>query len=221
MNWMDVWNWLNENNGGVSAVATVVAALVAALALVSAAADSAKRTRPMLTAELRTAPHNDRAAIFVIRNDGPTPARNVRVRFVPELRTYPDDASHEERTAGAIAYRYLNRTISLINPGQELVNVWYRGPGDNKFPLPMDFEVDISYRQRVLRHHNWIRIDGDVALYENDSISSTSFLGSTREIAKDLKKMRETLDVVKRIAHRTENQMEEEEEKQEALKNTL
>ncbi len=201
MDWANIWQWINTNNGAVSALATVVAATIAALALASAARDSSLRTRPMLTAELQPAPNNDHAAMLAIRNDGPTPAKSVRVEFTPKLVLYPDSAPLMDRMASTIAYRYNDRTIAVLNPGQELKNIWYRGPGENELPLPEDFTVTLSYRQRVMRRYVHVDIQSDVALYENDSVSSTSQLGAIRKISKDLESIKRLASAADEIVY--------------------
>lgn len=74
---MTLWEWIDFYGDGLGAVAGISAALVAILALVSAASDSRARSQPMITAELRPAVDSDTSADLVITNVGPTPARCI------------------------------------------------------------------------------------------------------------------------------------------------
>jgi hypothetical protein len=63
-----LWEWLSDNSGGVTALATLVTALVAAAALGRSAIDSRERSRPMMVAEFRKAEHSNRTIDLVIYN---------------------------------------------------------------------------------------------------------------------------------------------------------
>lgn len=116
---MDLWSWLSANGAVVEALATVVAAAIAATALGSAALDSRKRTRAIVVAELEPAEHNDSAGILVVRNVGPTPARDLCVQFDPPL-----DPSDEHEIYRALIDRY-SQPIDTLGPQQRLCNVWW------------------------------------------------------------------------------------------------
>ncbi|MBN8884050.1 MAG: hypothetical protein J0H73_17295, partial [Salana multivorans] len=101
---MDWWNnfttWLDWN--AVTAVATVAAALVAVLALRSAARDSRERSRPDVVAEYRVEPRVHKVLTFVVRNVGPTAAKDVRVVFEPPI----EEASASQALRQFVRDRY-------------------------------------------------------------------------------------------------------------------
>src|SRR4051794_36626263 len=99
-----VWGWLNDffdwwTTQRVAAGTAVVAAAAAVTAATSGVRtlrqnrrDSKARSRPMVAAELREIPYVKGTQILVVRNYGPSIARNVRVKFDPEIPD-PDDPS--------------------------------------------------------------------------------------------------------------------------------
>ena len=139
--------WFDYYGDGLGAMAGIAAAVVAILALASAAFDNRARSQPMVTAELRPAVDNDQAADLVLTNLGQTPARDLIVRFEPELNL-PADA--DQGAAQFIVRRYSN-PVAVLNPGQQLSNVWWSGKDVgaemlvNREPLPNDITVHITY----------------------------------------------------------------------------
>ena len=199
-----VWDWINQYGSGIGAIAGVMAAIVAMIALLSAALDSRARSQPMMTAEFRLAPNSDTAAEFVVSNRGQTPARDVRVEFEPPLVVSSDTGY------GAIALSLVQRyekAIPVLNPGQELTNTWWGGMNNgsnqlvNRLPLPDDITVRISYRGiRRGRLTDSFPLTMDVVKLTTTSVSSTSFPGRLKTIDQSLKKVSEnTAEIAKAL----------------------
>src|ERR1035437_7884847 len=113
--------WLGENSTALMALggaATVIAAVVAVFALLSAGLDSASRSRPYVVAELNVPEFANKRLHLIIRKAGPTAARDVDVRFNPpfEARTDPS------RLGGYVARRFA-RPLSVLGPAQQLRSV--------------------------------------------------------------------------------------------------
>lgn len=194
-----VWEWVNEYGSGIGAVAGVLAALVAILALMSAAWDSKARSQPMIAAEFRPSADNDTEVEFVVTNLGPTPARDVRVAFDPPL-VMPADSTR--LMAQFIVKRY-ERPIPVLNPGQVLSNTWWAGqagPGDeltNREPTPDEVRVDVSYKGI-----GWRRIKEsfdltiEMVTLTTYSVSSTSIKGRLKSVDESLRKIRDHLATI-------------------------
>jgi len=187
----------------VGAVAGVVAAIVAMLALASAASDSKARSQPRVTAEFRPAAESDVTMDLVITNMGSTPARDVVVTFDPPLDV-PEDNS--QLVAPFIVRRY-SKPIPVLNPQQYLTNIWWAGePGPdnelvNREPTPDDVTVTVSYRgvgrKRLTEKFPLTFETVSLTTY---SVSSTSLHGRLKTIDQSLKKLEKA---VTRIAART------------------
>lgn len=124
------------------AVAAWYAAINAARTLKSARKDSLNRSRPYVTAELRTREYSDTTAILVVRNYGQSEARNLRVTFDPPI---PDPPAAE---ASSSTIPYLKRRYAkaiTLTPGQELDSV-YAFATPQQFPQPPDLvTAHLSY----------------------------------------------------------------------------
>jgi hypothetical protein len=125
-------------------LATVAAAVVAIWTLVALKQDSADRTRPVVIAELNYAVLSDHAELLV-RNVGPSVARNVRVDFVPPLPD-PEDGGSEAEVGVLTPFlqRRYSRVIPTLAPGMRLSNFYQDAEGSEE-PVPDDFTVTISY----------------------------------------------------------------------------
>lgn len=135
----------------VGAIAAVAASIVAIITLLALRRDSADRTRPMMTAELKsillvTVPHRS----LVLRNVGATTARQVTVEFDPALPP-PDSNGPEGLMTPILARRYAS-SISTWPPGMALSNIYFAGEQQpdgtwaNREPLPDQFTVTINYK---------------------------------------------------------------------------
>lgn len=189
--WEDSLHWLDEHGGAVSAVGTVVAAFVAIAALVSAALDSRSRSEPMVLAELRRAPDADSSMELVVRNAGPTVARDIRVEFDPPL-VIPEDVD-PARVGTSYTMRRYSKPIPMLAPGQELVNTWFLGAArggeiENVEPTPEHASVKVSYRgRRWRRHRDEYVLDVSVIKEDTSITSSSSFKGRLKSIDESLK----------------------------------
>lgn len=149
--WADFHGWWTTDRVGATAAA--VAATAAVFAAVSGLRtlrqnrrDSRARSRPMVAAELRDDPYSDATQIFVVRNYGPSIARNVRVTFDPAI---PDPSNPKASGTPFLKRRYA-APIAVMTPGMELDNVYYTGEqvGDtrvNREPTPEQVTVTITY----------------------------------------------------------------------------
>lgn len=193
MDWDAALAWFNQNSSAVEAAATVLAALVAAGALISAASDSRQRSRPLITAEHRLAPHSDTSIQFVVRNYGQSAGRSIKVKFDPEL---PEDSDTRD-----VRLRY-GAVIPWLNPGQELVNTWlipkykqnqYDG---NVYSFPDKVTVTVTCWSGWVRYKSKIDLDVNLYIHSSSSVSSSSMLGSIRIIRDQMKQISETTKAI-------------------------
>lgn len=138
---------------GVGAVAAVVTGIVAIWTLIALRHDSADRTRPMISAEMRPVllVESPPRRALVLRNGGATPARNAKVTFDPPL----PDLDFEPGGKGQWTYFLRRRYSALIAtwpPGMELSNLYFLGTTGpdgknwvNEEPLPTEFTVVVAY----------------------------------------------------------------------------
>jgi hypothetical protein len=185
----DLWSWVNENGSALGAIAGITATVVAVMALRSSAADNRARSQPMVTAEFRPAPDSDSTIDFVVSNAGPTPARDVKVSFDPEL-VMPADTSR--LVAPFIVKRY-GKSIPVLNPGQLLSNTWWAGEHtggyelENREPTPDQVTVTLSYlgigRKRIVES---FPLTVETVTDTTWSTSSTSLKGRLATIDKSL-----------------------------------
>jgi len=191
MNWLGVaWQWLSDNGGGVVTLAAISMAVVAILALQRTAADSRERSRPYVLAELALPADSDSTIDIVIRNAGLSVARDVVVRFDPEL-VVPDDG---KRYVTEYTTRRYAKPIPTLAPGQRLSNIWWSddtAPGStspvNMEPTPEVCAVTIEYRDdRRRRYRDVFSLVVDTMLMTTYATESTSTKGRLQQIAKSL-----------------------------------
>jgi hypothetical protein len=112
--------------------------------------DSQARSRPSVVAELRDEPYARATQLLVIKNYGPSVARDVAVTFDPPL---PDPSSSivGESTTPFLKSRYA-KPIAVLAPGAELDNIYFAGKQSsdgsgwvNFEPLPDKVTVTIRY----------------------------------------------------------------------------
>ncbi|GAA4923024.1 hypothetical protein [Nesterenkonia rhizosphaerae] len=133
----------------VSAVATVLTALVAIWSLSESRKDSRERTRPIVTAWLTPGPTFVHGVLYlVIGNYGQTAARNLRVEFNPELPVEGAKADGRgTKAATSISTRY-SELLEVLAPRQRLVNpVRHFVDGKNTYvdAFPEVLEVKLAY----------------------------------------------------------------------------
>jgi hypothetical protein len=146
----------------------------------------------MVAAEFRDALPSRGTLYLVIRNYGPSVAKNVRVSFDPEI---PDPApdSARESMVPFLKSRYA-RAIPTLTPGTELRNVYYVGePKDGHFvnsePTPGRVTVSISCESADGKQKYTDSFDLDVELMQGETwvTSSLSMDSQVKEIRGSLK----------------------------------
>ena len=116
-----VWQWLSDNANalqGLGGIAAVAAAVVAVFALMRAGLDSASRTRPYVVVEYRVPEFAYKRIDLVVRNAGPTAARDLVVEFDPPFTNSSDSAD-----LGAYVARRYASAIDALGPSQEFVSI--------------------------------------------------------------------------------------------------
>lgn len=140
--------WLNSSEGalsGMAGLATVVMALVAIAALISAGLDSAARTRPYVVVEYEIwAPYDRPYLRLVVRNAGQTAARKLKVTFDP-----PFQESEEPGKLGTYVARRYKDAIDVLGPGQKLTSLFVADPKDDE--PPEHVEAKVSYESPFWR----------------------------------------------------------------------
>ncbi len=202
-----MWEWLNLNGAGLSALAAVVTAAIAVVALGHTARDSRDRSRPMMVAEFQLAVNNDAAIDLVVRNAGPSIARDVTVTFDPRL-VVPDDG--DRYVTPSLIRRYA-AVIDAFAPGQEFRNVWWSGRDkggpdlENHEPTPDEVVVTISYRG-IGRHtyREAFRLHINSILMTTRSTSSTSVPGRLAGMHKSLATIAAASEALARLAGNAE-----------------
>ena len=131
----------------VGAGAAVTAATSGVRTLRQNRRDSRARNRPMVAAELRADSYARGTQSLIVRNYGPSIARNVNVTFDPKI---PDPADQSGKMTPYLKERYA-KPITVFTPGMELDNIYYsaRAGSDGKFvnnePTPDQLTVTIDY----------------------------------------------------------------------------
>ncbi|MBO9555582.1 hypothetical protein [Cellulomonas sp.] len=188
----DLWSWINANGGAISTIATVVTALVAIGALLAAARDSRERARPYITVELAPAPLSGFSAVLRVVNSGQTVARDVVLKFEPELTPRePKPGSND--AIRSVARRY-SEPIPNLSPGQALTNTWQTWTDHGVLSsAPERCTVAVSYRsgRRVIRES--FILDTRTVSSESDPVASNSELGSIRRVAVSLEAIKQSM----------------------------
>lgn len=194
-------DWLSDSlDWWTTQRASAAAAVVAAGAAVTAATsgirtlrqnrrDSSARSRPMVAAELREVPYVKGTQIMVVRNYGPSIARNVRVLFDPEI---PDPTGSGWFSTTFLKRRYA-KAIPALTPGMELDNIYYSGvpSGDsweNREPTPQQVNVRITYENDAGHEFTDVfPLDTDLLRTRTYTESSGSPDEQVKVVAKSLK----------------------------------
>jgi hypothetical protein len=128
----------------IATLATATAAVVGIWTLIGLRRDSHDRTRPMMIAEIRPSVIGTSSAELLIRNVGPSVAKNVRFTFTPPLPVLAD-ADAVGKTTPYLQRRY-SRPFAVIGPGMELHDTYQYGGGNDLEPVPDDFVLTIAYQ---------------------------------------------------------------------------
>jgi hypothetical protein len=132
-----------------ASVATVMAAVVGIWTLVSLRQDSRDRTRPVMIAEIRPGVLSDVAELLV-RNAGPSVAKNVRFTFNPALPVL-EGAEAAGKLTPYLKRRY-SRTVPTFGPGMVMHDV-YQSASEPFEPVPDDFTLTVDYDDTHGRHY--------------------------------------------------------------------
>lgn len=208
----EAWPWINDFGGALGALAAVVTGAVAVAALLVATRDGAERSRPMLIVELVSDRYASATQHLVLRNVGPSVAREVKVSFDPPL---PEIADPSGLVTPFIKQRYGGR-IPVIAPGQRLSNIWFSGedgPGGNwinREPLPDSFVVDLEYKgHRMRRYRDRFPLTIDVIRKETYVKSSNDPMEQLRTAMKELPKVVTALQSIARASARAADRIDE------------
>lgn len=142
--------WMAASAGVAGAGAAWFAAVNGVRTFRQTRKDSADRSRPMVAAEFRDALPSRGDLYLVIKNYGPSVARDVQVTFDPPV---PDPAPEkaDQSIVPFLKTRYA-QPISTLTPGAELRNVWYYGIAGpdgsfaNSESTPDQVTVTIDYK---------------------------------------------------------------------------
>lgn len=194
-----MWHWLNTNGTGLSAAVAVLTAAVAIVALIQTARDSRDRSRPMMLAEFRRAEHSHSTIDLVVRNAGPSVARDVQLSFDPHP-VVPEDGDRYITTW--LLQRY-SKPLASVAPGQELSNIWFSGTATgatgnemaNREPTSEAVKVNITYKGSGRRRYSeTYDLHVDTVRMHTFSVSSTSFPGRMESIVKSLSKLERSVE---------------------------
>lgn len=196
------WEWVNDildwwshegNRTGAAVVATgsgVIAATSGVRTLRQNRRDSKARSRPMVAAELREIPYTEGSQMIVVRNYGPSFARDVRVTFDPRI---PDGANPEQGMTQFLKRRYAS-PIWVLTPGMELDNIYYSAHSDNqgkkvnREPTPDHVTVTITYKNDAGQEFaDHFPLDTNLLRNRTFSESSASFDGRLKDITAAMK----------------------------------
>lgn len=189
---MNFWNWAVANGAGLSATAAAITAIIAVVTLIRASNDSRARTRPIVMAAFESEPHADRDAYaLVVRNVGPTSARDLSVSFEPALVAAPVlyGSNAPETYLRYIVERFL-KPIPVLAPGQVIRPLWAcfvaSSEGrQNEIKTPDDVIVTIRYRGSSRKMYEDVYPLLALTITRNVSIiSSESIRGAVNRIAK-------------------------------------
>ncbi|WP_432110290.1 hypothetical protein [Streptomyces sp. AA1529] len=193
---MDNWPaWISSGAAAAGAGAAWFASYNGVRTLRQTKSDSINRSRPMVAAEFRDAYPATASLYFVVRNYGPSVAKDVEVTFTPPIPD-PEPEKAEESIIPFLKERYA-RKIATLMPGVELKNVYYTGRAgpDGKFhnweDVPESFTVTISYEDTDGAKYQ-DSYDLDVALMQGETR-----ITSSRSIEKQASEIRKALQGIK------------------------
>ena len=133
---------------GVSAMASVVTAAVAAVTLNGSRRDSRDRSRPVVVARLRKGPSTSHGVVYlVVSNLGVSVARQVQITFDPKLPEYEMTLDGQAGVVAPFIRRRYEEPIAVLAPTQSLANIYYYSgtTGGNLENVPDELTVGVSY----------------------------------------------------------------------------
>lgn len=131
-------------------IATATAAVVGVWTLIALRQDSLDRTRPVIIAEFQQNVLAD-ATELLVRNVGPSVAKNVKFVFDPELPVL-ESVQAKAKAAYYVQRRY-SRTIPTFGPGMVRHDVYRFGPDSEDDESPDGFTLTIDYDDAHGRHY--------------------------------------------------------------------
>lgn len=188
----NAWEWVGSQQATLVALAAVLTAIIAIFALHSTASDSRERSRPIVLAFFRPAPHNESAFDLVVHNYGTSAASDIDVSFDPPF----GEDERKDHMVDALAQRYEKR-VPLMPPGSEITNVWWaldftapNGSGKNRYPTPDQAVMTISYKgNRIRRYKEKVKLDTNWMKGGTSTVSSASRPGLEKQNTDSLKKI--------------------------------
>ena len=114
------------------------------------------QTRPFVVIDLGSSAHT--LFDLVVKNIGPTLARDVRFEFDPPIRSTDDDLDPHK-------IKMFREGISTLAPGKEIRTLFERGPARHKSDLPDTYEVTVTYTDQTGTRNYEEKIDLDFGLY--------------------------------------------------------
>jgi len=114
------------------------------------------QTRPFVVIDLGSSAHT--LFDLVVRNIGPTLARDVRFEFNPPIRSTDDDLDPNK-------LKMFREGISTLAPGNEIRTLFEEGPARHESALPDIYEVTVSYTDQTAKREYEEKIDLDFGLY--------------------------------------------------------
>lgn len=114
------------------------------------------QTRPFVVIDLGSSAHT--LFDLVVKNIGPTLARDVRFQFDPPIESTDEDLDPNKIKA-------FREGISTLAPGKEIRTLFEKGPDRHKSDLPDAYEVTITYTDQSGRRRYTETIDLDFGLY--------------------------------------------------------
>lgn len=194
----------------VAALAAVWSAYNGKRTLNRADKDRVERSRPVLAAEFRIHPYSERTLLLSVKNYGQTVARNVQVRFTPEI------VSDDKVGAKATLVKKFDKPISVFAPGAELETIYFT-PNftddgvSNHEDLPDEIRVTISYDgPLVKKFFGFDKIERYEDSFDLDTIpvrarvwlsSSTEPSARLKEINKSLKSVAAEIGVLRKVVN--------------------
>lgn len=134
---------------GLSTLAAIITAIIAAWSLAGSRRDSEDRTRPLVIATLKPGPTMSHGVNYLtIENAGQSVARGVAVAFDPPLPDYEFTEDGQKAVVAPFLRRRYGSKIEMLAPGQSLRNVYsYHSVGTdgNVEPVPDEFIVTVRY----------------------------------------------------------------------------
>lgn len=114
------------------------------------------QTRPFVVIDLGSSAHS--LFDLVVKNIGPTLAREVRFEFDPPIRSTDDDLDPNK-------IKMFREGISTLAPGKEIRTLFEKGPDRHESDLPDTYEVTVSYTDQSGKRSYEEKVDLDFGLY--------------------------------------------------------